>query len=1745
MAYVIENSGVSKGNNGNGTTVDCPISSLALQDDVAIAVLMRSNGGSATTPSGWQSVTVEDNRLSIFYKNMGATPDTSIAIPTSATISALSTFVVRGCDVSTSTSAYDSGSYANTKNSTAIQITGPSITPSNANSTIILGCGEPSGQCMVPSHGAKYVAGTNAGNCNITVLEDFQESAAATTGYVWHRNHTGTTSINGVFSFALVDAGSNELKAYLDWSANPPVTPIHFMGLSGESGISASDTAQYDPTTEISSISDGYGGTVSTIYDALGYQENIMQGGTYTTLTNSNSEAASVSGSVLASIPTLTGKNICFSTKPRFTNGISSYSEVGAYFILSDQTNSRVWMYGGNDTSPNIQEGVYPILIDPDGGYEWEDIGTVTLSNCDTLVVGFNKPTTDNESLYYSPIVLLEALVLEGGSSVTAASMVELRQIVQLNRLNTVLNQGGQTDGQFICFQDVEVSTDHWDGSAQAVAYPQAYNEASGTVQAQIADGSLSFLFSVPDGATVIDKNKVYDMGSYHSVGFKSTTSTHATTSYDVNGATWLNSTPYLNEVNGALGGLLIADSKEAVYTTLADCSGGVVFSGCVDTQAITVTSEADFAKLANCTFSNNNRAIKITGNQTGSWSDPNLTVSGNTYDIEYTGTTDFEIQSATTLTVNNTSTGTLTIATPVQAFQIDSSETGSLIQIFTTGTQTVLDSTTGSSLNYPYTGTVVVDYVVQKAGFLPQRFTGVTLTNSTASVVLADDPVYDSGHGLSYTTDFSYNRSTKELTLSTRQEGRDFYSALIDAFIAQTALRNTAFDFKAVGPDSIFFLDDAEIVDSSSEDNWKGAGIRYLSSSDVVTAEWVSVKSAGTIPAGATGEYQQVDGSGTTDLRATGAVDQIIKVYGDATHGNFDYRGHLVVKYQVNGYREVRADVLDLAGVAALEPFEYSIAMEPVAINAATGDPAVSITVTDHGASPVTWNSKDWSITVVDSGTVSGEDILRELNYNLSLDTTYQGKDPFNWPEMVVEAGSAYETGRGITEGGVGAALKGVRILRGSSEHPDFTRMQADDGTYWSPTATFDFTIDNLETGSQVVLYETGTQTIVDSTASSGTSYNYTGTYTADQVVDYTIIKVGFAPIRVVGVTISSSPITQSAIMVEDRVYVASSGLTFGTTATVNTTTKIFGLTTGSTVQNYYSFMVESWRDETALRNKAFPLSTNGPNSISLNEDYEFNSSSDIGNLSRDGMRYVDASGTTTASWCAIFSQGDMTGLQAEYQQVDGTSTTDTLSTGVVDQLIQIYGDASHGNFDYTGHLVIKCQANGYRQARVDVVDVYGTLEDQLYVVSLAPEAISGLTLGDPAASGITVTDHGASPVTWNGKQFSVTVTDSGANSGEVLLRELNYNLSLDTTYQGKDPFNWGEMVVEAGSEYESLRGELEGDTGADLKGVRVVRGTDPHPDFTRFQADDGTYYTVPVTANGSISGITSGSRLRIYNETTATETYNDVPGTSYSVSYTEGTTYSSGDVIKIYVTQTSGTTAQLPFSTTTVASSTGWTALVEQESDTVYDSYGLNGSAITKFTADYVNDEVDLIVSSNFSAAEFYAWWCYNLTTSQGISDFFGGITAQDAANLRINNDVISMYLDNTTTTNVYQTDNIRIYRTDQAYPVKNPTSGGGGIDVVWRDRVYIAETGVSGLTAAESTQLFAASTFNPAVDVVEGSETWQESMRLVRAEAAGKVAVSGATVSFRDAADSKDRIVATVDEQGQRTAITTDVS
>lgn len=61
----------------------------------------------------------------------------------------------------------------------------------------------------------------------------------------------------------------------------------------------------------------------------------------------------------------------------------------------------------------------------------------------------------------------------------------------------------------------------------------------------------------------------------------------------------------------------------------------------------------------------------------------------------------------------------------------------------------------------------------------------------------------------------------------------------------------------------------------------------------------------------------------------------------------------------------------------------------------------------------------------------------------------------------------------------------------------------------------------------------------------------------------------------------------------------------------------------------------------------------------------------------------------------------------------------------------------------------------------------------------------------------------------------------------------------------------------------------------------------------------------------------------------------------------------------------------------------------------------------------------------------------------------------------------------------------------------------------------------------------------------ELLEGSESFAEAVRLMRAVLAGKTTVSNDVVRFRDSQDSKDRVVSITNEQGERTSVSVDGS
>ena len=174
------------------------------------------------------------------------------------------------------------------------------------------------------------------------------------------------------------------------------------------------------------------------------------------------------------------------------------------------------------------------------------------------------------------------------------------------------------------------------------------------------------------------------------------------------------------------------------------------------------------------------------------------------------------------------------------------------------------------------------------------------------------------------------------------------------------------------------------------------------------------------------------------------------------------------------------------------------------------------AITVTNHGASPVTWNSKTWSITVTVTDGSSAAQIAQWLSWHTAQDSFSLGGGFHNmaWPVMVVGVGTAFETARGTLFGSAGASLKGVRVVDGSgNEVPGFARMQADDGTYYSPAVSYTLTVSNIVNDSRILVRRTDTLAVISNQTVTGGTFTYNYIHTSDIPIEIVVRKATSAP--------------------------------------------------------------------------------------------------------------------------------------------------------------------------------------------------------------------------------------------------------------------------------------------------------------------------------------------------------------------------------------------------------------------------------------------------------------------------------------------------------------------------------------------------------------------------------------------------------------------------------------------------------
>ena len=209
------------------------------------------------------------------------------------------------------------------------------------------------------------------------------------------------------------------------------------------------------------------------------------------------------------------------------------------------------------------------------------------------------------------------------------------------------------------------------------------------------------------------------------------------------------------------------------------------------------------------------------------------------------------------------------------------------------------------------------------------------------------------------------------------------------------------------------------------------------------------------------------------------------------------------------------------------------------------------------------------------------------------------------------------------------------------------------------------------------------------------------------------------------------------------------------------------------------------------------------------------------------------------------------------------------------------------------------------------------------------------------------------------------------------------------------------------------------------------------------------------------SITNLIAGSRVKIRNESTATNIYNEiVAGTSLSGTYTEGVEYTAGNSIALLVANVDGLTAYYGYQSTALAGSTGFSFLANQVLNTIYNGNNVSGSTVTGIVLDQGNVEFDIDeVDNKKTAQEIYAWYENEQMTATGIEVLFGAIMPDSAYRYAINQGTIDLQFDNKDLVNALTITGGYFYRLNGTAVT---ASGSGTIEMVPNES-YVADSSV----------------------------------------------------------------------------------
>lgn len=299
-----------------------------------------------------------------------------------------------------------------------------------------------------------------------------------------------------------------------------------------------------------------------------------------------------------------------------------------------------------------------------------------------------------------------------------------------------------------------------------------------------------------------------------------------------------------------------------------------------------------------------------------------------------------------------------------------------------------------------------------------------------------------------------------------------------------------------------------------------------------------------------------------------------------------------------------------------------------------------------------------------------------------------------------------------------------------------------------------------------------------------------------------------------------------------------------------------------GVTMQCLYSFCKRRWKLNSSLVKHPFPIVSITDEMFELTPDWDFYDDTSRLVIRDGGWARKDSSGTSIEEYMCVASLGTMNNAAADtayYQQATGATPTDINLTGPVNQAIKIYGDSTHGDFDYRDYFKMFLREQGKVYASYDLLSeqVLSTLTYKKYQLPLTNSIDQKVTASDNTIS--TTTPYTGMSITWYGTPQSKSI--GGSNYNFSIIIDGN-NGTLQEIYE------YVQYELRQSTDIDAGAGTVRGDTADALlkfvgdrldtiadtngNGVFVENILDTDKNSIRFQDDTGTYRTYPYVAAG-----------------------------------------------------------------------------------------------------------------------------------------------------------------------------------------------------------------------------------------------------------------------------------------------------